>query len=111
MLRAQKVTLSYGAEPVLEGASLSVDAGQFVSLVGPSGSGKSSLLRAIMGLQEISSGRIETTGLEEGQIGILFQDDALLPWRTASRHPTVSVATTGRPQAAASSSTVGTPSR
>jgi sulfonate transport system ATP-binding protein len=96
MLRAQKVTLSYGAEPVLEGASLSVDAGQFVSLVGPSGSGKSSLLRAIMGLQEISSGRIETTGLEEGQIGILFQDDALLPWRTAIENVALGLRLHGR---------------
>jgi NitT/TauT family transport system ATP-binding protein len=82
MLLADDVTLSYGAEPVLERATLSVEAGQFVSLVGPSGSGKSSLLRAIMGLQALSGGRIETTGLGTTDIGILFQDDALLPWRT-----------------------------
>ena len=49
MLDVSGLTLSYGAEPVLEGADLRVDTGQFVSLVGPSGSGKSSLLRAIMG--------------------------------------------------------------
>jgi NitT/TauT family transport system ATP-binding protein len=36
-----------------------------------------------MGLQRPSSGRIETTGIERHEIGILFQDDALLPWRTA----------------------------
>ena len=83
MLRAHNVTLSYGQEPVLEGASLAVAAGQFVSLVGPSGSGKSSLLRAIMGLQEISAGLIDTSGLAANDIGILFQDDALLPWRSA----------------------------
>jgi len=83
MLRAENVTLSYGAEPVLEGASLALEAGQFVSLVGPSGSGKSSLLRAIMGLHAISAGRIDTSGLAPEEIGILFQDDALLPWRTA----------------------------
>src|SRR5688500_14733486 len=83
MLRAHNVTLSYGQEPVLEGASLSLAAGQFVSLVGPSGSGKSSLLRAVMGLQEISAGRIDTSSLAANDIGILFQDDALLPWRSA----------------------------
>jgi sulfonate transport system ATP-binding protein len=84
MLTVSNLSLSYGgAEPVLEGAGLSVEAGRFVSLVGPSGSGKSSLLRAVMGLQLPSAGRIETTGLEAREIGILFQDDALLPWRTA----------------------------
>ena len=82
MLRVSKVTLSYGAEPVLEGASLKVETGQFTSLVGPSGSGKSSLLRVIMGLQRPEAGLINlSAGLD--QVGILFQDDALLPWRTA----------------------------
>jgi NitT/TauT family transport system ATP-binding protein len=84
MLEVSNLSLSYGgAEPVLEGAALGVEAGRFASLVGPSGSGKSSLLRAIMGLQRPSSGRIETSGLDGHDIGILFQDDALLPWRTA----------------------------
>src|ERR687889_1810673 len=96
MLRAHNVSLSYGAEPVLEGASLEIQAGQFVSLVGPSGSGKSSLLRAIMGLQKTSSGTIETTGLESNEIGILFQDDALLPWRTAIENVALGLRLRGR---------------
>jgi len=53
-----------------------------VSLVGPSGSGKSSLLRAVIGLQQPSAGTVEPE-VERSQIGMLFQDDALLPWRTA----------------------------
>jgi NitT/TauT family transport system ATP-binding protein len=80
-LRVRDLTISYGSEPVLEGASLAVDYGRFVSLVGPSGSGKSSLLRALIGLQRPLSGTIET--IARSQIGILFQDDALLPWKTA----------------------------
>jgi len=67
---------------VLERANLAVGEGSFVSLVGPSGSGKSSLLRAVIGLQKALSGTVETT-LTRSQIGILFQDDALLPWKTA----------------------------
>ena len=55
---------------------------RFVSLVGPSGSGKSSLLRAVIGLQQPLSGTIEIE-LARSQVGILFQDDALLPWKTA----------------------------
>ena len=62
--------------------SLAVEEGRFVSLVGPSGSGKSSLLRAAIGLQRPLSGTVET-GLARSQVGILFQDDALLPWKTA----------------------------
>jgi NitT/TauT family transport system ATP-binding protein len=81
-LRVRDLTISYGGEPVLERASLDVAEGQFVSLVGPSGSGKSSLLRAVMGLQRPLGGMVET-GLERSDVGILFQDDALLPWRTA----------------------------
>jgi len=82
MLRVHDLTISYGGEPVLEGASLTVADGQFVSLVGPSGSGKSSLLRAVIGLQQPLSGTVETT-LTHAEIGLLFQDDALLPWKTA----------------------------
>jgi NitT/TauT family transport system ATP-binding protein len=81
-LRVHDVTISYGGDPVLEGASLTVGAGQFVSLVGPSGSGKSSLLRAVIGLQAPLAGTIEAE-LDASELGILFQDDALLPWRTA----------------------------
>jgi NitT/TauT family transport system ATP-binding protein len=62
--------------------SLVVGEGRFVSLVGPSGSGKSSLLRAVIGLQQPLSGAVDTE-LARSQVGILFQDDALLPWKTA----------------------------
>jgi NitT/TauT family transport system ATP-binding protein len=62
--------------------SLAVDEGRFVSLVGPSGSGKSSLLRAVIGLQQPLSGTVETD-FARSQVGLLFQDDALLPWKTA----------------------------
>jgi NitT/TauT family transport system ATP-binding protein len=81
-LHVRDISISYGGVPVLEGASLDVPKGQFVSLVGPSGSGKSSLLRAVIGLQKPLTGQVET-GFARSEIGILFQDDALLPWRTA----------------------------
>ena len=81
-MRVRDLTISYGSEPVLEGVNLAVGDGRFVSLVGPSGSGKSSLLRAVIGLQQPLSGTVETN-LVRSQLGILFQDDALLPWKTA----------------------------
>jgi NitT/TauT family transport system ATP-binding protein len=80
-VRVRDLTISYGSEPVLEGVNLAVGDGRFVSLVGPSGSGKSSLLRAVIGLQQPLSGTVETN-LARSQLGILFQDDALLPWKT-----------------------------
>ncbi len=67
---------------MLERASITVQRGQFVSLVGPSGSGKSSLLRAVLGLQQPLAGAIENE-FAPTEVGILFQDDALLPWKTA----------------------------
>ena len=86
MLKVSDVTLSYGGEPVLERVSFTVDAGEFVSLVGPSGSGKTSILRAVTNLQKPLSGSVELTTIGQQDIGFLFQDDALLPWRTAEQN-------------------------
>ena len=102
MLDVSGLTLGYGGEPVLEGAHLNVEAGQFVSLVGPSGSGKSSLLRAIMGLQRPSGGTV-ALDLDRRDLGILFQDDALLPWRTARENVALGLRIRGAPRQEAGS--------
>jgi NitT/TauT family transport system ATP-binding protein len=99
-LRVRDLTISYGGEPVLEGASLAVDEGRFVSLVGPSGSGKSSLLRAVIGLQQPLSGSIDNE-LPRAQVGILFQDDALLPWKTARDNVALGLVFNGTERSAA----------
>ncbi|MGH6977512.1 MAG: ATP-binding cassette domain-containing protein, partial [Stellaceae bacterium] len=85
MLRVDSLALAYGATPSLEGVSHEVPSGKVVRLVGPSGSGKSSLLRAVIGLQKPLAGIIETD-IGASEIGMLFQDDALLPWRTAEQN-------------------------
>ncbi len=82
MLDIRGLTLSYGAEPVLENLDLAVAAGEFVSLIGPSGSGKSSVLRAVTGLQQPLAGEV-SLDVDPEHVAFLFQDDALLPWRTA----------------------------
>jgi NitT/TauT family transport system ATP-binding protein len=82
VLRVSDLVLGYDEEPVVDGVDLEVHGGKFVSLVGPSGSGKSSILRAITGLLTPRAGRVELNGDQESS-GFLFQDDALLPWRTA----------------------------
>jgi NitT/TauT family transport system ATP-binding protein len=73
----------------LSNMSLTVGQGEFLSLLGPSGCGKSTALRIIAGLGAPSSGTVEwpsstinSRGLPEGDIGFVFQDPTLMPWRT-----------------------------
>ena len=73
----------------LSGMSLTVESGEFISLLGPSGCGKSTALRIIAGLGDATSGkidwpssRINSKGLPEGDIGFVFQEPTLMPWKT-----------------------------
>ena len=59
LLRLERLTCRYGAEPVLVDVDLDVAAGGFVGIVGPSGSGKTTLLRAVLGTIAPASGRVE----------------------------------------------------
>ncbi|MBS9403300.1 ABC transporter ATP-binding protein [Halomonas sp. TRM85114] len=95
MLDIRALQMSYGAEPVVENVDLGVAAGEFVSLIGPSGCGKSTLLRAVMGLQKPTAGNIRLD-VEKAEIGFLFQDDALLPWRTARDNVALGLRIRGR---------------
>jgi zinc/manganese transport system ATP-binding protein len=56
------VTLAYGARPIWSDLSLEIAPGTFTAVLGPNGSGKTSLLRAILGLLAPSAGRIEVLG-------------------------------------------------
>ena len=73
----------------LSSMSLTVNGGEFVSLLGPSGCGKSTALRIIAGLGQATSGtidwpasRINSKGLPEGDISFVFQEPTLMPWKT-----------------------------
>jgi len=72
----------------LDGIDLSFARGEFVSIIGPSGCGKSTLLRIIGGLMAPTNGRVLIDGKppreaqREKQVGFVFQDPSLLPWRT-----------------------------
>ena len=71
--------------PVLDGLNLSIKSGEFVTLVGSSGVGKSTLLRAVDGLLPVSAGRIELASRSRSgrrDRAFVFQDARLLPWRT-----------------------------
>lgn len=85
MLKVEGLSIRYGEQPVVEGVCLEVPQGSFVSLVGPSGSGKSSILRAIAGLLRPLEGTVHSQ-VPADSVGLLFQDDSLLPWRTAEQN-------------------------
>ncbi|MEM1398978.1 MAG: ABC transporter ATP-binding protein [Pseudomonadota bacterium] len=66
----------------LSDTDLTLNEGDFLSLVGPSGCGKSTALRIVSGLSQPTSGRLEWGGepLGKGDIGFVFQEATLLPW-------------------------------
>ena len=71
---------------------LSVEPGEFVSLIGPSGCGKTTLLRAIADLEKPTGGAIRVNGMspQEARLtrayGYVFQAPALYPWRTIAKN-------------------------
>jgi ABC-type Mn2+/Zn2+ transport system ATPase subunit len=56
------VSFAYGAAPVLSDVSFKVGAHEFVSIVGPNGGGKTTLLRLLLGLEDPQRGRVEVLG-------------------------------------------------
>jgi NitT/TauT family transport system ATP-binding protein len=77
-----------GTVEALQGIDLTIDRGEFVSLIGPSGCGKSTLLRIIADLLAPSSGDVSVNGKParrarlDQDYGIAFQQAGLLDWRT-----------------------------
>lgn len=85
-LQASRVALRYpgAAQPVLADFDLVLAPGEIVSVLGPSGVGKSSLLRVLSGLQAPDAGTIAVDGAAldgvHPRLAIAFQNPALLPW-------------------------------
>jgi putative ABC transport system ATP-binding protein len=100
VIDARDVTLRFGsgeaAVEVLRGVSLSVTAGERLAILGPSGSGKSSLMAVLAGLEQATSGKVMVAGADfsaldedglararRGRIGIVLQAFHLIPTMTA----------------------------
>jgi len=89
MVELRQVSKRYGTVEALTAVDLSIQKGEFVTLLGPSGSGKTTLLNLIAGMVEPSAGRIfidgrDATGLPASQrgLGMVFQNYALMPHMT-----------------------------
>ncbi|TKR56432.1 ABC transporter ATP-binding protein [Allopusillimonas ginsengisoli] len=92
-LRLQGISKSYGRIRVVTDIDLSVEKGEFVSLLGPSGCGKTTTLQMIAGFVEPSSGSIELDGRDITNtrpntrgLGIVFQTYALFPHMTVTQN-------------------------
>ena len=93
IVELQSVTRRFGDSsrpPVLDGLSLRIEPGEFVSLVGASGCGKSTLLRLLSGLDAPDAGQVLVNGhpatTTTAERAYIFQDAALLPWRTVRQN-------------------------
>ncbi|MEM6386533.1 MAG: ABC transporter ATP-binding protein [Pseudomonadota bacterium] len=71
----------------LRDMNLSVNNGDFMSLLGPSGCGKSTALRLISGLMHPTRGKIEWIGGQGADdLGVVFQEPTLMPWATVAQN-------------------------
>nr|WP_234903320.1 ATP-binding cassette domain-containing protein [Agrobacterium vitis] len=87
------ITKDFGSARVLHPVSLTVEKGEFVTILGPSGCGKSTLLRILMGISEASSGEIRLAGKridklapEARDIAMVFQSYALFPHMSVAKN-------------------------
>ncbi|HHT7855001.1 TPA: ATP-binding cassette domain-containing protein, partial [Pasteurella multocida] len=93
ILQISQLTCGYSTENVLQNLDLAMAQNEILCLLGASGCGKTTLLKSIAGLQDISQGKIlfneqNLAGLpvEQRQIGVIFQDYALFPHLTVKEN-------------------------
>ncbi len=68
---------SFNGEKILEGIGLEIKRGEVIGLVGPNGTGKSTLVKILAGVEMADSGEVSV----RGNLSIVYQEDYLLPWK------------------------------
>ncbi|HSR81410.1 MAG TPA: ATP-binding cassette domain-containing protein, partial [Hyphomicrobiaceae bacterium] len=109
-MRFRRVAIDFslpgsGSYPAVATTDLAVGAHEFVAIVGPTGCGKSTLLNVAAGLLVPSSGEVfvlgaELTGINRAA-GYLFQQDAVMPWKTARDNVAIGLEVAGTARAEA----------
>ena len=95
-LSLHKISMTFpDGTRAIDGVDLSIERGEFVTIVGPSGCGKSTLLRIISGLQQPTSG---SCNVDSKNIGYVFQDSVLLPWRNVQKNVELNAELQGIPK-------------
>ncbi len=110
MIAFHNVSKSYNGQLVLDDISFKISPGEFVSIVGRSGAGKSTIIKLLIGEEKPVKGRVlfgthevnklnpkELPALRH-QVGIVFQDFKLLPTKTAYENVAFALEVEGRPQ-------------
>ncbi|GAA0296038.1 ATP-binding cassette domain-containing protein [Rhodovulum strictum] len=85
MIRVDIRAKSFGGTAVLGRVAFEVAQGETVAILGPSGIGKTTLLRIVAGLDERFEGNVE----RPGRIAMVFQEPTLLPWRSVLKNLTL----------------------
>lgn len=93
-IRLTEVTKDYGlATPAVDAVSLTIEPGEFMTLLGPSGSGKTTTLNLIAGFESLTAGSIAFDGVDvstlpphKRNLGMLFQNYALFPHMTVAQN-------------------------
>jgi nitrate/nitrite transport system ATP-binding protein len=95
IIELHNATKSYGGNQVLGTTNLSVEEGEFVTIIGYSGSGKTTLMSLLAGLTHPTSGEVRFNGLaSQGpgpERGMVFQNYSLLPWLTVEENVALAV--------------------
>ena len=114
VIRLEKVSKSYptGTRPALDAVDVDIEKGEFVFLVGSSGSGKSTFLRLLLKEEVPTSGRVHVAGKDLSRlshwkvpalrrsIGCVFQDFRLLPNKTVFQNVAFALEVIGKPRSA-----------
>ncbi|OUD10493.1 hypothetical protein BVC71_03065 [Marivivens niveibacter] len=90
VLSLQLTGFGYGTAQILGAIELKIQRGETVALVGPSGGGKSSILRICAGLEQPSGAKCRL----RGRVSIVFQEPTLLPWRSLVENLTLTTGIT-----------------